>query len=128
MRVKISAIKNKVSFFKVTPFKSIDTDTHEDFREQIKPLLVPSPRGILLDLEKIDYISSAGLGVIFLIKKTLTANGGQLVIYHPKPHIQKLLKLVRGVLKESLFASLEEADAFIQSIAPAPPAKKKKNK
>ncbi len=116
MRVKITAIKNKKGFFKVLPYKSIDSDTHDDFREKIKPLLVKSTKHIVLDLEKTDYISSAGLGVIFLIKKTLATSGGRLIIYHPKPHIHRLFEAVKHMLKDTLYHSIEEADAYLDQV------------
>ncbi|MBI4353179.1 MAG: STAS domain-containing protein, partial [Candidatus Omnitrophica bacterium] len=85
MRVQITPHKDKQGFFTVTPHGSIDTDTHEDFRSHLKDILAPSTRGILIDLKNVDYISSAGLGVLFFAKKFLTENGGELVFCHPKP-------------------------------------------
>ena len=127
MRVKITAIKNKKGFFKVTPYKTIDSDTHDDFREKIKPLLVKSTRHITLDLEKVDYISSAGLGVIFLMKKTLASNGGRLILYRPKPHIHRLFEVVKHMLKDTLYHSIEEADAYLDQVMKDELSKQRRN-
>lgn len=113
MRVQIKPNKDKAGFFTVIPVGSIDTDTHSDFREKIKSLLVSSTKGIVLDLDSVDYISSAGLGVLFGMKKFLMENKGELLFCNLKPQIVRLFEIVNALPKETLFKSTEEADAYL---------------
>ena len=112
MRIDISAHKNKPGYFTVTPHGSIDSESHSEFRSKITPLLAKTTKGIVMDLEKVDYISSAGLGVLFSIKKFLMEEKNELLFCNLKPQIQRLFEIVKALPKETIFTSLEEADQY----------------
>lgn len=113
MRMNIEANKDRPGFFTITPHGPIDSDTYLDFNDQITPLLQTSTKGIVLDLAHVDYISSAGLGVLFTMKKFLKQNGGELLFCNIKPPIQRLFEIVNALPKETLFRTPEEADAYL---------------
>ncbi len=113
MRVDIHSNKDREGFFTVTPHGSIDSDHYLDFSDQTTPLLVPETKGIVIDLEHVDYISSAGLGVIFTIKKFMVGNKGALLFCNLKPQIERLFEIVNALPKETLFKNVEEADAYL---------------
>ena len=116
MRVDIEPLPDKPGFFKVTPHGPIDSDTHDGFRERVEPLLTKAIKGIVLDLRNVDYISSSGLGVLFLIKKKLAENKGWLLFCEVKPQIEKLFEVVKTLPTETLFSSFEEADKYFYEI------------
>ncbi len=117
MDVKIAANKDKPGYFTVTPHGSIDADTHQEFKEKMDSLLNDkNTRMVLVDLANVDYISSAGLGVLFSVKKTLIANKGELLFCNLKPQISKLFEIVKALPKETVFRSVEEADKYFYSI------------
>ena len=113
MHVKIDPNPDKAGYFTVTPFGPIDSDHYLDFDEKIKPLLQGSTKGVIMDLTNVDYISSAGLGVLFTMKKFLKQNGGDLLFSNLKPQIKRLFEIVNALPKETLFKSTEEADAYL---------------
>ena len=113
MHVKINANQDRTGFFRVTPFGPIDSDTYLDFNDSIQPLLVAETKGVVLDLENVDYISSAGLGVLFTMKKFLKTNGGELLFCNMKPPIVRLFEIVNALPKETLFKDADEADAYL---------------
>ena len=116
MIIGIDEIKNKPGFFLVTPHGTIDNDSHSEFRSKINSILAASTKGILMDLKDVDYISSAGLGVLFTIKKHMLAQQGDLVFCNLKPQITKLFEIVKTLPKETLFKDLEEADIYFYAI------------
>ena len=116
MRVDIDPLPDKPGFFKVTPYGSIDSETHHGFKEQIEPLLKQHAKGIVLDLRHVDYISSSGLGVLFLMKKRLAEDKGWLLFCEVKPQIEKLFEVVKTLPSETLFSSFEEADKYFYEI------------
>ncbi len=116
MRVDIGPLKGKEGFISVTPHGSIDSDTYTEFQEKIKPALVPSTKNILVDLGHVEYISSAGLGVLFGIKKSLAGTGGELYFCNLKPQIKRLFEIVKALPKETLFTSYEEADRYFYKV------------
>lgn len=113
MHVKISPSNDKEGYFKVVPFGPIDSDTYMDFNDKITPLLAQTTKGIILDLSNVDYISSAGLGVIFTIRKFLKEKNGDLLFCNIKPQIRRIFEIVNALPKETLFKDAEEADAYL---------------
>ena len=112
MQIKISPDKEKKGFFSVAPVGPIDSDTYLDFQKIVGPLLVPDTRGILIDLKQVDYISSAGLGALFSMKKFLVDNGGELLFCNLKPQIKRLFDIVKALPSATIFESYEEADRY----------------
>lgn len=113
MRVKIEDDKSRARSYIVTPVGSIDSSTYLEFKEKTDPILANKPISIVVNLEGVDYISSAGLGVLFGMKKALKANGGDLYFCHIKPQIRRLFEIVKALPAETLFASYEEADRYL---------------
>ncbi len=116
MHVKINPNQDKPGYFTVLPQGSIDSDTYLDFNDKIKPLLIKATKGIILDLSQVDYISSAGLGVLFTMKKFFKENSGDLLFCNLKPQIKRLFEVVNALPTESMFKSHEEADAYLYKI------------
>ena len=113
MHVKIIPSADKVGYFTVLPHGSIDSDTYVDFKEKITPLLNKTTKGVILDLVDVDYISSAGLGVLFTMKKHLKQQNGDLLFCNLKPQIKRLFQIVNALPQETMFKSAEEADAYL---------------
>lgn len=128
MQVKITSNKDKEGYFTVVPYGSIDSDTHEIFKEKVMPVLDKPVKMLLVDLSNVDYISSAGLGVLFTIKKALIANKGELLFCNLKPQIAKLFEVVKALPKESVFRTVEEADRYFYSIMNEEIKRQEKNK
>ena len=113
MHVRIIANEDRPGFFTVTPHGPIDSDTYLDFSDKVTPLLTKTVKAIVLDLANVDYISSAGLGVLFTVKKHLKQNGGDLLFANVKPQIKRIFEIVNALPKETLFKTTEEADAYL---------------
>jgi anti-anti-sigma factor len=47
----------------------------------------------VLDLAELDYVSSAGLGLLFATLKRLTESGATLKLINLKPHIRELFQI-----------------------------------
>ncbi len=116
MKIDVQRDKPKPGFCTLTPHGPIDSDTYMEFQNGIQPLLNPTIKAVLLDLRDVEYISSAGLGVIFTTKKTLLSRGGDLIFCNLKPQIKKLFEIVKALPVESIFASEKEADAYFYKI------------
>ena len=113
MHVNINPNGDKPGYYTVAPHGSIDSDTYTDFSDKITPLLNKETKGIILDLADVDYISSAGLGVLFTMKKHLRQNSGDLLFCNLKPAIKRLFEIVNALPAETLFKNSEEADAYL---------------
>jgi len=66
---------------KVLAFEGrLDTQTSPDAQQQLTRLIEEGATKILVNLEKVDYISSAGLRVLLVVAKQLKATDGELRI------------------------------------------------
>ena len=66
---------------KVLEFKGkLDTQTSPDAQEQLTELIEKGERKIVVNLEKLDYISSAGLRILLIAAKQLKPGGGEIRI------------------------------------------------
>ena len=94
----------------------IDSDTYKILEEEVKPILVPSTELIILDMENMNYVSSAGLAVIFEIKKIVEGNNGSLIIVSLQPQVKKVLEIVKALPPENIFENREELDKYLDYI------------
>ena len=58
---------------------SLDGKTAPEVREQLKPFLAAHDK-LILDLTNVDYLSSAGLRLLLLLYRELSARKGKLVL------------------------------------------------
>ncbi len=66
---------------KVLAFEGrLDSQTSPDAQQQLNRLIEEGETKILVNLEKLDYISSAGLRVLLVVAKQLKATDGELRI------------------------------------------------
>ena len=126
MRVDISPDKNRPGYFTVTPYGSIDSESYAEFQKKMSPLLVKSTAVVLIDLENVDYISSAGLGVFFTVKKFMKEKKGELLFCNLKPQIKRLFEIVKALPKDNVFADVEEADRYFYKMMEEEIEKEKK--
>lgn len=97
-------IKRKVDdLLKVTVKGRLDTNTAPDL-EKATLEEMDSITKLELDLTDLDYISSAGLRVVLMLHKTLTAKKGTLKILHPKDEVMDVFDMTGF----SSFLNIEE--------------------
>lgn len=58
---------------------SLDGKTAPEVREQLRPLLATQSK-LILDLSKVEYLSSAGLRLLLLLYRELSAKKGKLAL------------------------------------------------
>jgi anti-anti-sigma factor len=64
-------------------------------RDQIQTLLGESCRFFVLNIEKVDYIDSSGLGQLVALWTSVRTKDGNLVLMKPNDRIRRLLSVTR---------------------------------
>ena len=64
-------------------------------RETVRSLLDGGQRTILLNLEQVNYLDSAGLGELVRTHVAARGRGGHLTLVNPSPNVRQLLRLTR---------------------------------
>jgi len=77
---------------------SLDTETAPELDAKISSLVSDAIDLLVLDMKPLDFISSAGLRVIFKATKQMKAKGGQLAVANRQSHITKVFDIVRALL------------------------------
>ncbi len=90
MEVKISEYKRVAV---VQPVGRVDSNTSAEFETELRRLLDSGHFNLVLDLSKIDFLSSAGLRVIVSSMKTARKNGGDVCVAEANARAGEVMKL-----------------------------------
>ena len=86
----------------------LDAFSEATFRKVVSKLVDEAPANLILDLSKIDFVDSSGLGALVQLVKKAQAAGGSLQIV-TNPRVTQTVKLVRLEKFLSLQTSVEAA-------------------
>ena len=67
-------------------------------RESRKPMienLLPSDQKAIVNLSRVDFMDSSGLGLFITLLKRMKGRGGKLILEHPQLGIQKFMEITR---------------------------------
>jgi len=91
-----------------TTAPQLDTDLTARIRTGIRLLI--------LDMKRLDYISSAGLRVVFKAAKALRAVGGSVALANRQPQIVKVFEIVKALPDLQVFKNDQEMDEYLRAM------------
>jgi anti-sigma B factor antagonist len=91
---------------------SLDAETSPKFHAKINGEIEKGARKIVCNLEHVDYIASAGLGVLISANETLSKSGGEVRLSAMNDKIRKIFKLLGFI---NLFKIFEDDQKAIDS-------------
>ncbi|HOW64104.1 MAG TPA: STAS domain-containing protein [Candidatus Paceibacterota bacterium] len=115
MSLKIEIRKDREGRYVAALDGRLDTQTYQQCEDQIAPLIVQAIT-LILDLEKLTYISSMGLRVLLKARKSLESHRGRLLLTHLQPQIARIIEIANALPKEQIFASIAEADRYFDAM------------
>jgi anti-anti-sigma factor len=95
---------------------ALNTDTAPAFEGRLQEVVERGMHLTVLDMKNLDYISSAGLRVIFKAAKQVQAAGNRLAAANRKPHIDKVFEILKALPDMAVFRDDDEMDAYLDSI------------
>ena len=104
----------------LSPEGRIDHGNSEDFRNSLGPFVDRCKSGgerIVLDLGRVDYISTAGLRCFMLAEKQAKTQGGTIVVAAMQPVVKEIFEISRFTLVFETFATVHEALARFSPVA-----------
>lgn len=78
-------------------------------RQHVQTVTASKPEGLVLDLDRVDFIDSTGLGVMVGAAKRMRMIDGGFRIVCSQTHLNELFKLTRLNEVFELYESLEDA-------------------
>lgn len=88
----------------------LDTRIAPDLKTEFLKACESSESKIMVDLEKVSYIDSSGLGALLFGLRQFREQGGDLKLIHVASRVQKLLKIAH--LNDHLLCYENEAELF----------------
>ncbi len=109
-------IDDTKSVARVSLIGALNTDTAPSFEQRLQEVVAGGYALTVLDMKELDYISSAGLRVIFKAAKDVKAAGNRLAAANRKPHIDKVFEILKALPDMAVFANDEEMDDYLDSM------------
>ena len=94
------------------PAGRIDYTNAETFKSSLWPVLLQNQAehgAFVLNLSRVNYISSVGLRVLMLAVKEMTAEQRKFAIAAPQPVVREILEISRFNMILAIFPSVREA-------------------
>ncbi|WP_085757274.1 STAS domain-containing protein [Oceanicoccus sagamiensis] len=91
----------------------LDTITAPELEVELDSLVAEAVQLIVFDMTDLEYISSAGLRVIFKATKSMKAKGGKTGILKMQPQIKKVFDIVKALPDVPIFKNDEEMDEYL---------------
>jgi anti-sigma B factor antagonist len=79
-------------------------------REKVKDLLAAGKKKIVLNMDKLDYIDSSGVGMLVAVFHTAKSRGASLVLCQLGSHFQEMLQITKLLTVFDTYRT--EADAL----------------
>jgi anti-anti-sigma factor len=94
----------------------LDNQTAASFDQELDAVLESPLKVLVLDLSKLEYLSSAGIRSMFRAQKNMKARSGQALIVNPQPAVKKVFDIVKAVDLSSVFANVKELDDYLDKM------------
>ena len=92
---------------------SLDTDTAPKLQTRIDESIDSSVTTLILDMKDLEFLSSAGLGVIFMAKKVIGSRKGNVILLNLQPQVRRVFEIIKALDGMSIFKDREEMDAYL---------------
>lgn len=80
---------------RVTGLEELSASNAAQVRDEVRLALKPECRSVEIDLSRVEFIDSSGLGALIALHKTVRAQQGVLRLLRPAPGVVQLLELTR---------------------------------
>ena len=92
---------------------SLDTDTAPQLEARIDESIDSSVTALILDMKDLEFLSSAGLGIIFMTMKELKNRQGQIMLINLQTQIQRVFEIIKAMDGMNIFKDREEMDSYL---------------
>jgi anti-anti-sigma factor len=111
MSLELIIREKEEKVFVVSLQGQIDTQSHQLLEDRLKEVIAKAA-AVVLEMGKVDYISSMGLSAVFRIKIALEERKATLALVGLQPQVQKVFEAMK-ILSPQIFASMQEADDLL---------------
>ena len=95
---------------------SLDSNTAQQLQQSVDSEIGDSVATVIFDFKDLDFLSSAGLRVIFKTKKTMDNSGGKFLLVNLQPQIKKVFEIIKALDGMNVFKNQEEMDNYLAAM------------
>ena len=94
----------------------LDTDTAPQLQDKIDQEIDSTVHMVIMDLKRLQFLSSAGLRVIFKTKKRMDEHHGKFMLLNLQPQVRKVFDIIKALDGMNVFKSQEEMDEYLTAM------------
>jgi len=113
MGLDITITEKENNVFVVNPMGEINTDTYQILQDKLKDY-ASRAKALIFEMGQVSYVSSMGLSAIFRIKIAMEQHSGMIALVNMQQQVQLVFDTMQ-ILSPQIFASLEEADEYLDA-------------
>lgn len=95
---------------------SLDSNTAPQLQQSINAEIDDSVSTTIIDFKDLDFLSSAGLRVIFKTKKVMDNIGGKFLLVNLQPQIKKVFEIIKALDGMDVFKDQDEMDDYLAAM------------
>lgn len=95
---------------------SLDSNTAPELQQSIDNEINDTVNTTVIDFKDLDFLSSAGLRVIFKTKKIMANRGGKFLLVNLQPQIKKVFEIIKALDGMNVFKNQEEMDDYLTAM------------
>ena len=111
MSLEITTVNSTIIVSLVRRFDSV---TAPEIETELKPVLRDSPKSVLFDLSRTEYIASAGLRVLLSTTRAIKKYGGSVALSSLSPQVRQVFEIGGFVQIFTIYGSRDEALAHMR--------------
>jgi len=95
---------------------SLDSNTAPQLQQSIDAEINETVNPTVIDFKELDFLSSAGLRVIFKTKKIMDNSGGRFLLVNLQPQIKKVFEIIKALDGMHVFKDQDEMDEYLAAM------------
>ena len=95
---------------------SLDNDTAAQLQDKIDHEIDSTVHMLIMDLKRLEFLSSAGLRVIFKTKKYMDSHDGKFMLLNLQPQVRKVFDIIKALDGMNVFKSQQEMDDYLTAM------------
>ena len=116
MSLEITVTPEENNGKRVSIAGSLDSNTAPQLQQSINAEINDSVSTTIIDFKDLDFLSSAGLRVIFKTKKVMDNNGGKFLLVNLQPQIKKVFEIIKALDGMNVFKDQDEMDDYLAAM------------
>jgi len=116
MSLKIVINTEKNNGKRISISGSLDSNTAQELQQSVDTEINGSIATVIFDFKDLDFLSSAGLRVIFKTKKTMDNGGGKFLLVNLQPQIKKVFEIIKALDGMNVFKDQNEMDIYLTAM------------